>query len=315
MLTALCHLGYNNPKSIIIILGYKMKHPAEACVFFIATSNQIPQLLQEPLYSAPSLDEDGFIHLCSYHQVNDVVATFYPNTTELKLLIIDVSLLQAELRFEYPVGNIPTDGLNNQLFPHLYGPLNIDSVIDVIDLNRFNQKAVHPDTAAMLRHFRFDRLPVEGTLFKSTWRSGQQTVSGGPSGTAMIGLYANEPESLSCFHKLDYDEVWHVYGGDPFTLYLLYPNGSTEEVLMGLNPVEGQRVQYVVPAGVWQAGCLNEGGRYALFGCTMAPGFTGACFEAGLAPDLIEQYPDKTDIIKKLSVNGHQKHMPKGFAS
>jgi predicted cupin superfamily sugar epimerase len=84
---------------------------------------------------------------------------------------------------------------------------------------------------------------------------------------------------------------------------------------MGSNIAEGEQIQYVIPAGVWQAGCLNEGGRYALFGCTMAPGFTGTCFEAGLADELIKQYPNKTDIIKKLSVNKHETTMPQGFAN
>lgn len=292
-----------------------MVQPTETCVFYIADKNQVSTITQETLYAAPSLTKDGFIHFCSYHQVHDVVETFYPQTTGLKLLVVDVSLLQSELRFEAPTENLSNNSVKNQLFPHLYGPLNVDAIIDIVDVNRFNQKPVHSDTVTMLRHYRFERLPVEGTLFKSTWKSVQHAADEGPYGTAMIGLYANEPQSLSCFHKLDYDEVWHVYGGDPFTLYLLYSDGRTEEINMGLNPAAGEYVQYVVPAGVWQAGCLNEGGRYALFGCTMAPGFTRACFEAGLASDLIELYPDKVDIINKLSVNGDQKYMPEGFAT
>ena len=297
-----------------------MPHTTQTCVFCIASPELTADILQQTEYEHPSVKEEGFMHLCQPHQVSEVVNTFYPGATDLKLLVIDVSLLKAELIYEGAVGDFSDDDLvraffSTESFPHLYGALNVDAIVDVVDVSRFNQKPIHPDTVAMLRHYRFERLPVEGTLFKSTWRAEQKSIDKGPAGTAMIGLYANEPESVSCFHKLDFDEVWHVYGGDTFTLYLLYPDGTTEDVVMGSNIAEGEKIQYVIPAGVWQAGCLNDGGRYALFGCTMAPGFTGTCFEAGLADELIKQYPSKADIIKKLSVNGHQTNMPDGFAS
>ncbi len=131
----------------------------------------------------------------------------------------------------------------------------------------------------------------------------------------MIGLYSDSPLSVSCFHRLIHDEIWHVYGGDPFKLILLYPDGLSQEILMGLNPLEGQRVQYVVPAHSWQAGYMLSGGRYSLFGCTMSPGFSSKGFEAGIAADLIAQYPTREADIVRLSVNGHQSRMPEGFAS
>jgi hypothetical protein len=46
----------------------------------------------------------------------------------------------------------------------------------------------------------------------------------------------------------------------------------------------------------------------------MAPGFTGTCFEGAIAETLIVQYPDRANVIKKLSVNGHETHMPEGYA-
>lgn len=177
------------------------------------------------------------------------------------------------------------------------------------------QNDIPPDIAALMAHFQFEALPVEGTLFRSTYRSAAELPNGGPVGTAMIGMYCENPLSLSCFHRLQHDEVWHFYGGDPFVLYLLHPDGSSEEVIMGSNPLQGQHIQYLIPAHTWQGACLQEGGRYALFGCTMSPGFTGTCFEGGLANELITQYPDRAAIIRKLSVNGHETQMPEGFAT
>lgn len=173
---------------------------------------------------------------------------------------------------------------------------------------------IHPDTRAVLDHYQFQRLPVEGTFFKNTYCSEQKTQNGEPAGTAMIGLYCEKPLSVSCFHRLPYDEVWHVYGGDPFLLVLLHPDGSSEKVLMGSDPIKGQRVQFVVPAHTWQAGYIVPGGRYALFGCTMAPGFSGSGFEAGIAEKLIDQYPERKEDIRRLSINGQESRMPEGFS-
>jgi len=43
----------------------------------------------------------------------------------------------------------------------------------------------------------------------------------------------------------------------------------------------------VIPGGVWQAGHCMEGGRYSLFGCTLASGFTGDIFTGGTQVELM----------------------------
>ncbi|MEZ5039192.1 MAG: cupin domain-containing protein [Saprospiraceae bacterium] len=173
--------------------------------------------------------------------------------------------------------------------------------------------SIHPDTQAIIDHYQFDRIPIEGTFYKSTYRSTKLFETGAPLGTAIIAMYSEQPLSISCFHRLPHDEIWHFYGGDPLILYLLYEDGTTAEVVMGANPLKGQQVQFVVPANTWQAGEMLPGGRYSLFGCTMAPGFIGADFEAGTAAELIKAYPDKKKEIIRLSVNGHQTRMPEGY--
>ena len=169
---------------------------------------------------------------------------------------------------------------------------------------------------ALVDHFGMTPLPVEATWFVSTWRSAADLPEGGPVGTAMIGLYAADPPSRSLFHRLTFDETWHFYGGDPLRLVLLHPDGTTAEVTMGPDPLAGQHVQYVIPAGTWQAGELVPGGRWALFGCTLAPGFTGTCFEGGRADDLLAAYPDRADDIRRLGLpDDEPTTMPDGFAS
>lgn len=183
-----------------------------------------------------------------------------------------------------------------------------------IPLSKSEEQEMVPEALAILKHFKFERLPVEGTFFTNTYRSKGELSDGTPIGTAMIGMYCNHPLSVSCFHRLPYDEIWHVYGGDHFELILLNQDGSSQKILMGCNLLGGEKVQFVVGAHTWQAGSLIPGGRYALFGCTMAPGFRVKGFEAALAETLIAQYPDWADDILRLSVNGNQTRMPEGFS-
>ncbi len=171
------------------------------------------------------------------------------------------------------------------------------------------------DVSALIAHFGFTPLPSEGTLFASTYRSAEDVAGGGPIGTAMIGMYCDAPFSQSFFHRLPVDEVWHFYGGDPLRLVLLHADGSSSDVIMGPDPLAGHLVQFVVRADVWQAGHLVAGGRYALFGCTMAPGFTGAMYEGGARDTLTAQYPDRSADIARLGCEPHDTRMPEGFAT
>lgn len=165
----------------------------------------------------------------------------------------------------------------------------------------------------IIDYYQFDEVPVEGTLYKSTYVSKLANIDGTPLGTAIIGLYCAEPESRSTFHRLKQDEVWHFYDGDPFVLHLFHENGAYQKVIMGKDILDGQKVQFVVPANVWQAGELVSGSSYALYGCTLAPGFTGACFEGAVAKELIQSYPDHKQLIQRLTPHEGDTHLPEGF--
>lgn len=173
---------------------------------------------------------------------------------------------------------------------------------------------MRPEVKALIEHYNLEPLPVEQTLFVRTYRSNQEFSVGKPCGTAIIALYCDEPRSVSLFHKLPVDEVWHFYGGDPLRLVLLYPDGSSKDVIMGSNPLMGHHVQFVVPAGVWQAGHMLAGGSYSLYGCTMAPGFTDDMFEGGTLDQLADIYPDRINDINMLGCSLGETSMPEGSA-
>ena len=74
-----------------------------------------------------SLEQVGFIHTSYAHQIEATYRRFYGDLGELRLLCIDPGRLQplgVELRVE------PAPG-SGELFPHLYGPLPLDAVVQV----------------------------------------------------------------------------------------------------------------------------------------------------------------------------------------
>ena len=74
-------------------------------------------------YEAESLQTEGFIHLSRKEQVNGVLNRYYQHIPDLLLLRVDSAKLTHELRYEAST--------NNELFPHLYGPLNKDAIVEI----------------------------------------------------------------------------------------------------------------------------------------------------------------------------------------
>jgi len=75
-------------------------------------------------YEAGSLLTEGFIHCSRPHQVIEVANRYFLGTQNLILLWIDPLKLSSELRWEASDGDV---------YPHLYGPLNLDAVTAVLN--------------------------------------------------------------------------------------------------------------------------------------------------------------------------------------
>jgi predicted cupin superfamily sugar epimerase len=141
-------------------------------------------------------------------------------------------------------------------------------------------------------------LPVEGGYFAETYRSAR-TFDGRSGGTAIY--YLLTPDTFSALHRLRSDEVFHFYLGDPVRQLQLRPDGTGREFVLGGDLSAGQVPQLVVPAGVWQGSVLEPGGRFALMGTTMAPGFDFADFQAGDRAELTAAYPAFAEMIGRLT--------------
>jgi uncharacterized protein (DUF952 family) len=87
--------------------------------------------LARGLYVPPSLGAEGFIHCSTSAQILRTANRFYRGQRALVILCIDESRLAAAPRYESP--DSPLGETVADLFPHLYVPLNLDAVVQVID--------------------------------------------------------------------------------------------------------------------------------------------------------------------------------------
>ena len=73
------------------------------------------------VYTADSLQSEGFIHCSTPGQVVATANRYYKGVAGLVLLAIAPARVHAEIRLENTSGG-------TELFPHIYGPLNLDAV-------------------------------------------------------------------------------------------------------------------------------------------------------------------------------------------
>lgn len=82
------------------------------------------QAIAEGEYRSDDLAAEGFIHCLALEQLGYVVGKFYQGRTGLVVLRIDPEKLKSPVKWENPH---PTW----KLFPHVYGPINVEAVVDV----------------------------------------------------------------------------------------------------------------------------------------------------------------------------------------
>jgi uncharacterized protein (DUF952 family) len=76
-----------------------------------------------PSYQPESLTTEGFIH-CSYaSQLETVLKRYYSNVEKVLILKIDTDKLLSKL--------VKEPSTNDEIYPHIYGRLNISAVVDV----------------------------------------------------------------------------------------------------------------------------------------------------------------------------------------
>jgi uncharacterized protein (DUF952 family) len=86
------------------------------------------QAQHDDLYTPEAYEADGFIHCTNgIDQLVTVANWFYTSDTrDYRVLVLDLSKVQSDVRYDDDA----------KIFPHIYGPLNPNAVVDVFNVSR-----------------------------------------------------------------------------------------------------------------------------------------------------------------------------------
>lgn len=160
----------------------------------------------------------------------------------------------------------------------------------------------------IIQRFNLKPHPKEGGFYSETYRSKEIIAqnnlpekydSSRTFSTCIYFLLTHD--TFSEMHRISSDEIFHFYLGDPVKMLHLYPEGHAETIILGNDIEKDMTPQIIIPKGIWQGAMLIEGGKFALMGTTVSPGFEFQDYESGKREKLIEKYPLYNELIYKLT--------------
>jgi len=97
-------------------------------IFHIVEKKSWKHIENKGEYIPETVEQEGFIHCSTGHQINDTANRIFKDKHHLFLLIIDSKRVEAPIKYE-------EDSKLGIEFPHIYGPLNTNAILDKISLN------------------------------------------------------------------------------------------------------------------------------------------------------------------------------------
>jgi uncharacterized protein (DUF952 family) len=94
-----------------------------AVIYHVTSRSSLEEGRTSGQYVHASLTSEGFIHCSQKEQVDAVLERYFVGQTELVILSIDTDKLQSPVVYEWS----PSTG---DTFPHVYGPINMNAIID-----------------------------------------------------------------------------------------------------------------------------------------------------------------------------------------
>lgn len=156
-----------------------------------------------------------------------------------------------------------------------------------------------------INHLQLIKHP-EGGYFREVYRSGERILpthlpkrykSSRNFSTSIYFLL--EGKQFSSFHILKSDELWHFYDGSAVLLYIISQKGELSVKKLGRD--QDSELQLTIEKQNWFAAEVEDKKSFALFGCTVSPGFEFEDFELGKRDDLIKKFPQHSVLIKRLT--------------
>lgn len=148
----------------------------------------------------------------------------------------------------------------------------------------------------------------EGGYYKRTYQ-GEEKITDQELSVEFNGhrwLYTSiyfllRSQDISHFHRLKSDELWYYHAGSPLTIHVIHENGTYEEIKLGSNLENGETMQYLVPKNSIFGSSVMEPDTFSLVGCMVAPGFDFQDFELFTQAELLAQYPEHHEVIRKVA--------------
>ncbi|MDQ0270587.1 cupin domain-containing protein [Cytobacillus purgationiresistens] len=146
----------------------------------------------------------------------------------------------------------------------------------------------------------------EGGFFRSTFSSEEEITDFNGRFEGQRSLYTSiyfllRSQDVSHFHRLKSDELWYYHAGSSLTVHLIHENGKYEEIKLGLDIENGEVPQAKVPKNAIFGSSVMNQNTYSLVGCMVSPGFDFADFELFTQDELLAQYPQHEEVIRKLT--------------
>ncbi len=108
-----------------------------------------------------------------------------------------------------------------------------------------------------------------------------------------------EAHNVSNLHQLQADEIWYYHDGSPLVVAEITAQGVYKEHKLGTDIQNGERPQVCIPSGsIFGSYSLGD---YSLVSCMVSYGFHFDDFKLFDRKTLINQYPEYTEIITKLT--------------
>jgi len=96
-------------------------------IYHLTTLQEWEDAQDKGIYEPPSYEREGFIHCSTEEQLEGVIKKHFKQHENLVKLIIDPSRLTSSLRYDKVE--------EQQEFPHIYGPLNLEAVTQIVFLD------------------------------------------------------------------------------------------------------------------------------------------------------------------------------------
>jgi uncharacterized protein (DUF952 family) len=97
-------------------------------IYHITTKPEWKAAQAQGHYESASLKEEGYIHCSEERQLPEVLERYFKEKKELIKLVIDTEKLSSPLIYDWSPSIEDT-------FPHIYGPINLEAVREVVPVN------------------------------------------------------------------------------------------------------------------------------------------------------------------------------------